>query len=305
MLGLIMLVGFNVGMNVRNQNGHPLHAQSQLQQPQPARPLTLVEAWNVIDTYGKIKQPKAIIVRLQSVDHAADSPTSGEDGRRRVWLATFLRVDSSKLGLVVRLVDGVVAEDSEAPALDGAVGLGRPTLDSPKALALAQATKSGFSSVNEKGQGFHFVLESTQSGSSVVTVMGSFHNKPAMIKFDVATSKVVSTRIFTFALGGVLYSSDAGRTWQASNLENRMVTAVQPDPLKVNVAYATVAEGDKIAVYQTRDQGQTWSPLAALPEAAGDWPFSLSAVAGPSGSVWLVVGTLGWTPLSRHERGSS
>lgn len=266
--------------------------------PTEPHPITLAEAWEIMDAYAKKWQPEATIAILQSADYPGDSALSGQDGRRRAWLATLLGTNPPGDRLIVRLIDGSIVDKAEQPPLDITPIASKPAIDSPKALAIAETAKPGFTFADDKGQGFHFVVEESQEGSLILMVRGAFHGWPAIVSLDAATGGVISSRSLAFAQsGGILYSPDAGETWRASNLEGKMITALYANPLAVDWAYAVAVENGVITIYQTRDGGQTWAALGNLPDAAGDWPFSLGAVIRSRHATSLLVGTASglWT----------
>ncbi|MDY6877750.1 MAG: hypothetical protein SWK90_16330, partial [Chloroflexota bacterium] len=112
-----------------------------------------------------------------------------------------------------------------------------------------------------------------------------------IVSLDATTGAVLAARSLAFGSGGILYSSDTGQTWHASDLTGRMVNAIAADPMMEDQAYATTTQDGQIAIYQTRDGGKTWTLNSTLPDAAGDWPYSSCAVADPSQTTLLFVGT--------------
>lgn len=264
--------------------------QAGLASGQP-RAMTLIEAWDLADKYAQKWQPGAFAALVQSVDSAGEKASSGQDGRRRAWQAILAGTGLTR-ELWVRFVDGVVVEKVEQPSTGRVAGVTRPALDSSRALALAQAAKPGFEPTDQKGTGYHFALERRNGESLVVVVRGTHRGKPAMVDLDANTGAILAARFLTFAdSGGILYSADAGETWSASSLAGKMIPALQADPLTADQAYAAATENGQISTYQTRDGGRTWALMSELPAAAGEWPFALNAVAGPSGAVSLLVGT--------------
>jgi len=277
--------------------------EPRLPQAQKARPVTLLQAWEMLNAHAQKWQSGAKAVWLVSVDHPDDPPSVGQDGRRRAWQAVTLSDKMPNTELWVTLVDGLIAEESkvEGSAFDGntpsavseAASLqGHLPMDSPQALKHALAAKPELGPDNGRGRGFHFTLESSPpSGAPVITVRGVYNDMPAIVSLDAATSTLVAARSLGFGSGGILYSYDLGKTWHASNLTGRMVNAIIADPLAENQAYAVTTEDERIVVYQTQDGGRNWAFGGSLPEAAGDWPFDLEAAIEPSGSVRLLVGT--------------
>src|SRR5690554_6165347 len=85
-------------------NGQPVPATS--------RAMTLLEAWDALDAYGKMSKTQLAIASIQSVDVDGDTAVSGEDGLRRGWAAVLIGEDSS---VWLKLVDGVVTEEIIQP----------------------------------------------------------------------------------------------------------------------------------------------------------------------------------------------
>lgn len=144
------------------------------------------------------------------------------------------------LAAFVSLVDGSIVEETEQPPATDIIPLpgGPLPLDSPDALRRALAVKPDFTSAN--GKGFHFVLERSPEGLLVITVRGVRGRMPAIVSPDATTGEVLVARALTFRSGGILYSADAGRTWHASDLVGKMVTAITADPLMEDQAYAVI-----------------------------------------------------------------
>lgn len=262
--------------------------------PVPPRAMTLLEAWDTLSAYGKTWQTQAAIASIRSFDVDGDTAVSGQDGYRRGWMAVLVGQDAS---LWLRLADGVVVDQTVQPLSPGFSALSRPSVDSPEALASAQAAKPGFgASQDKKGQGFHFVVDLFDENREEIGVMGAVGQWPAQIRLDPHTGAVLSSQIYTYApSGGILYSTDSGQSWKASTLREKMVIALSPDPRQEKRAYAVAAEKESIVLSQSGDSGKTWQLMGHLPQQAGSWPFDLLAFADPSGQVSLLVGT--WNGL--------
>ncbi len=297
---LVTVLGVAVGwqLPVRQTSGNAAQAAQQaLGQP---REMTLLEAWDTLEAWGKAQQPEATVAFLQSVDVDGDTTLAGQDGYRRGWLAVLVSRDTS---LWVRMVDGKIVDRTVQPRSPDFHPLSRPgdmDMDSPKALAIAQAARPAFAvSDDMKGLGFHFALD--RSGDrEVVIVTGMAGRRPARICLDPGTGIVLSSQIYTYApVGGVLYSTDSGHSWKASTLTGKMVIVLARSPLR-DRAYAIAAEKEGIFVYQSDDGGKTWQALGRLPKEAGDWAFDLAAIA-PASRVSLLVGT--WTGIWFSEDG--
>ncbi len=258
----------------------PLRSEvSTIDQSQP-KPITLGEAWDLLDARAKKWQPDAGIADISSVDVQGDSTSSGSDGRRRSWLAFLVRKNHPTTELRVRLVDGTITEEIEQPApSEHTPFANKPTLDSPKALASALAAKPGFQPGTDDIKGFEFLLDGAGDSLPSLRVRGSFHGKPATIGLDINKGTVLSAQIYTWEpLGGILYSSNGGQTWLASSLTGRMVTAIYPDPLHENQGYAAAVQNDHIAIYQTQNGGKTWLHLSDLPDQARDFGATLRVI---------------------------
>lgn len=272
---------------------YSLPEAAQLIQQKPAKPLTLLEAYDLFQTRAQRWQPQGAIAFLQSIDVEGDSRSSGQDGRRRGWAATLVGTGAQSTQLVVRSVDGVIVEESEEPAAPDLVPIpNKPQIDSPKALAVAQTAKQGLGPSADKGRGFHFALDTIPRGSVGILVRASYSGRPALLTIDPTKGSLLSARVRSSEnSGGILYSTDAGQTWQASNLNGQLVTAIYAHPLKEMTAYATVIQQGTIVLYQTQDGGQNWSALGSLPDRAGNWANSLAVVASAKQGLEFVVAT--------------
>lgn len=264
--------------------------------------LTLLEAWEIFDSYGKQWNSDAVIAFIQSIDVPGDTQTAGQDGHRRGWMAVMVTQDAS---LWLSLVEGVIVNQSIQSLPNRLSALVKPTIDSPQALDLARTNKPEFDARRDrKGQGFHFALETSPTGSAEINVLGAVGKRPARIQLDPYTGQVLASQLYTYApTGGILYSSDAGQHWQASNLQGKMITALARDPGQEGWAYAASAERENITIYQTKDGGATWEWLSNLPPQAGDWPFDLIAIRDQTNSLLLLVGTWNglWLSTDRQD----
>lgn len=288
---LFAMLGRALALAQRDQVESVSH-QPLVPQPREAAPVTLAEAWGIVNTYAQQWQPGAKVVALHSIDHAEDALSSGQDGRRRAWRATILSARRPRTELVIALVDGSIQEESRQLVGSDSAPLSRPlALDSPEALRRTLEVRPEFTPESGKGNGFHFALENSPAGSSAITVRGLYGGMPAIVSIDASTGTLLTARSLGFESGGILYSQDAGRTWQASDLIGRMVPAIVPDPLVEGWAYAVTTQDQNIVIYQTQDGGKHWNLFGSLPASAGDWPFDLEAAVGPSREVRLFVGT--------------
>jgi hypothetical protein len=269
------------------------HLLVQRQPPGITKPITLVEAWEIALAYGRQWHNDVAIARLQSTDiNDSASGQAGSDGRRRTWQAVLVSSAWSNPQLWIRITDGVVSDSIEQPASQKLVAIAKkPTLDSPSAIATAMAAEPGFAPGHGKGQGFHFSL-ATKGGTATIGVHGSLRDQPAIIEVDAMNGQVIELRYLTYGpSGGVLYSTDAGVTWIASDLTRQMVTSIAADPIQKGCAYATLVSEESIAVYQTVDNGAHWSLIGQLPQAAGSWPFDILASVDAANRTMLLVGT--------------
>lgn len=92
------------------------------------------------------------------------------------------------------------------------------------------------------------------------------------------------------ASGGVLHSSDAGLTWEASDLVGKWVTGIDMDANRSGRGFASVSTLDGIEVHETTDGGAKWSMIGRLPDAAGTHADEILAVHF-DGDLKLIVGT--------------
>lgn len=254
-----------------------------------ASSLTMLEAWDIFETYSQKENQQFSIALIQSIDTPEDTQQSGFDGRRRGWIGVLLNQSST---LWLTIVDGKIVDRTEQPlSLDLSV-LDRPTMDSPEALAVAQTAKPQFEgSTDKKGQGFHFVFASV-GGQPTISVLGMATGWTARVQIEPRNGLVLSTQIYTYApVGGILYSPDSGNTWLASTLNNRMVMAISPDPRQIDWAYAVTAEVNGIGLYRTQDGGMSWKLMGYLPPEAENWPFDLLVMQIPSSEMLFLVGT--------------
>lgn len=258
-----------------------------------SKALTIKEALIFIEKYYALQQPHRSITSINSIDAPEDGLTSGTDGRRRGWQAILK--DTSKENsqdLWIKLVDGVVVEEELLPTDPGlaVLPIKKLLLDSSELVLLARKVKPNFEAMNNgKGKGFHFSLEGSPD-NLMVSLIGSYQDNTAIVRMDPALGTLLSSIYQNYTSGGILYSSDAGKTWQASSLVGP-VNAIAADPQVERRGFAVGPRDGKIQVYQTMDGGRTWSTLGALPHQAGVWPFSTIAVVDVEENTILLVGT--------------
>ncbi|MFQ6100542.1 MAG: WD40/YVTN/BNR-like repeat-containing protein [Anaerolineae bacterium] len=269
-------------------------------EPQPrseaARVITSEEAWEIAFDYATEWQDDAVLIGLASSD--VDDPnaqTSGGDGRRRTWIANLVSPHSS-LRIRLQITDGVVVEAIEEQGIfDLPPVTEKPLIDSSDALRSVLAERPDFAPGTGKAQGYHFILQLNEDHQSVLLVLGSYKQSPAIGIVDAETGRVLSYRKHTTdSRGAILYSADAGVTWHISDLANNMVTSMTSDPVRENSAYASVVNDDSIQIYQTQNGGRNWQLLSELPSKAGNWVYSTSAIPPTSAidnSTVIVVGT--------------
>jgi len=268
--------------------------------PEIDKPITLHAAWDIAFRYAEEWKRDAAIYGLMSsdIDEISSQPSEdnkvGGDGKRITWIAYFVSPQSN-LRLRVQITNGVIVKAIEEEGYFGNRSFTeKPILDSPEALRIILSGKEGFSYGDGKGKGFHFYLLLDENNVPVIKVMGSHQGSPAVGIVDVKTGSIISyQKYLTDNKGAVLFSSDAGATWNTSNLTGKMVTSIAPDSSDKSKAYASVIEGDRIQIYMTRDQGRSWEQIAQLPHESATWAFNLAT--GPiskaqTASV-IVVGT--------------
>ena len=295
-LGLATLVGAD------NRGGTaPFIARS----VQTARPLTLLEAWDIFDARAKTWKSNSGIASIASVDVEGDSISSGQDGRRRGWLAYIVNQANPPTELLVRLVDGVITQEIEQPAPAELIPFrAKPTLDSPNAVALALSARPNLQPSSEDIRGYSFMLEGANDTPPALKVGGQFNDKPGLVRLNANTGDFLNAQIYSWApIGGILYSPDAGQTWHASDLTGRMVTAIYADPLIKNRSYAAAIQHDHIVIYKTENGGTTWSQLGNLPDQARDFAAALRVVYNSTHQEFFLVST--WTGVWVSSDGQS
>ncbi len=165
-----------------------------------AKPLTLLEAWDVTWEYAQSWSSDSSLIILTSADVDDPDQTPRNDGRRRVWQAFYTSPSLDK-ELHLQIVDGKVTSAIEDGAYDPAIPTitEKPQVDSPTALKSVQAVIPGFSFSVGRGRGFHFGLHADTNGKPIITVVGSSSSRdggqvPITAKLDVATGEVLDTQ---------------------------------------------------------------------------------------------------------------
>ncbi|MCL5109797.1 MAG: hypothetical protein M1401_13190 [Chloroflexi bacterium] len=267
------------------------------QTPSPVqKPTSIFEAWDALAAYAASWRGDALMVEMRSLDDGADPANAGMDGHRLAWGALFVSERTPRLQLSVRYVNGSVVEAiQQGYGGEPLAVLLRPRMDSTDAIRLVLAKVPGFAPAGEmsKGRGLHFVAGS-QSGASPagLVITGQEGGVPLSVEVDTTTGQIVGQKEYAAAkLGGLMYSSDGGRTWRASNLTGVYVAQVAADPTRADSAYALVPDRQFVPLYRTGDAGVTWHTVGSLPADAGNWAFDL-LVLGDEGAVpSLLVGT--------------
>ena len=255
--------------------------------PANLQPVTMIEAWNILVKNSKIRDDQ--IMTLNSANAANDPANAGSDGKRRVWEATLWSSAYPTSEFLVTIQDGSIASEVQQPRNPAYVQLSKPQLDSPRILKIALASKKNFTPDNNKNIGYQYSLEYSKAGNMDIVVQGAYQKIPARITIDASSGNLVGAEYRGFDGGGILYSNDSGKTWQASNLTG-MILKVVADPDVKNHAYAVGTKDQKIVVYETRDGGKDWSLSSELPASAGYWPYDIALAKDSVGQDLLFVG---------------
>jgi hypothetical protein len=274
-----------------------------VERPSPAeeRATSLNEAWDLAWAEATNWRSDAQLVELGAF--GAYEPAdieAGADGRRRYWLARFVARDAT---LFVQIIDGRAVRGMEQ---EGGVEEGearaitvKPAVDSTDFVPLALAGRSGFAGSTGDVNGVGLSLSVEDDGRTVVTVRGRYQERDAIAKVDPSTGSILSwERLAPGSEGGLLYSRDAGATWQASDLVGKLVVDVAPMPGSDGIGYALVENISRMELFETADGGASWSPIGALPEEAGPNGFAVVAVRFEGQDILVVSGKSGvWSSL--------
>ncbi len=272
------------------------------QSPKTPRPLTLKEAYQLLQAHVRKLPEEAVITALQSVDVPGDTADAGQDGRRRGWLGT-LRIPEAQI--IVRVVDGSLVDSVTQLLSIASPALPAPLVDSPEALHRVRSTDPNFGPAEDaKGRGFHFLLSADESGSARIEVVGAIGTRRSKVLVDAQSGRILATQSYTWGKeGGILYSADGGRTWHTSTLRGRMVKAIATDPLDDHVGYAVAPDTAGILLFRTQDSGRSWEEWGHLPLDAGDWPFDIVVIRNGEGHRTWFLGT--WTGVWQSPDGRS
>ncbi|MFZ3070353.1 MAG: hypothetical protein WA110_04435 [Anaerolineaceae bacterium] len=274
---------------------------------------SLVEAKNLI--LSSVHSDNALfLLSLESKNDPSDTTSSGTNGERCRWTGMVTDDLRSSLATIVEIKSGVVEIISEQPRPDGMGVLeGQILIDSADAFKLASNAKEGFGPADDKNIGINFILSSSSNGFLVVTVVGSIREKSAYVTVDVLTGAILKAQVQSFGSGGILYSDDAGESWQASNVDNLMVSGLARDPLQDNHAYATVIVNDRIELFESSDGGATWISIGKLPESSGSWAYDINCTAlgeqryilvGTSSGLLISVDGIHWKDIDNLPGGT-
>jgi hypothetical protein len=262
-------------------------------EPSAGKSLTLAQAWDVASERALYWHTDAKIVQL-STAHPDSDVSDGRDGRRAAWTARASST-SADAQLVMQIVDGEAGEAWENPSAGPEPALQRPIIDSPEAFKIASTSTAALTAgdQNRSAPGFSFTLAAGDDGKAeVIRVMGSIGDLSAYVETD-ATSGAIDARYQQDygSNGALLYSDDAGKTWQASALVGLAVTGVAVDPSEGQVLFATIADSHGIQVHVSRDGGKDWGLLSTLPLDAGTYPQDIAVGSFQATGRTILVGT--------------
>lgn len=166
-----------------------------------AHPLSLLDAWDRVDTYAHAWGSDASLIYLTSADVNDQDSAPRTDGKRRVWQALYTSPAFNKQ-LNVQMVDGEITNAIEDGVHDPGIAVisERPKFDSSDALRQVQAALPDFGASVGRGKGYHFVLQTGASGSSVITVVGSSKSSdgnriPTSVNVDSANGQIVDLSV--------------------------------------------------------------------------------------------------------------
>lgn len=265
--------------------------------PQAPKAVTLNEAWQLALDEGRAWSADASVVSLHSFDRTATGISSepadaGSDGRRAGWEATLIAPSKPLLQLGVQIDGGLPVRSVAVPrAATQPPLIGKPVVDTSAAVAAVRASRPALEPANGRSHGYNFTLGTAESGRVVLSVVGTIRGMPAKVDFDAVSGKKIRMSVYAFAQGGILYSTDGGRTWQASNVAGVQVQKVAIIPNQPDGAYAAGITARAVTIAKTADGGRTWIQAGKLPDAAGPWVTDLT-VGLLDGAVTLAAATL-------------
>ncbi len=250
-----------------------------LQRDAPVQPaaVTLLGAWRIATQAAHTWEPGAALLQLQSVDgtgDAAPGATPGADGRRTTWLGLAAAPGRQDRELRIKLVNGVVVSAVDEPRASSlAAPPGEPTVDSPRALAEAQAARLSFGPGTVKLRGYGFFAEMEQPGL-VVGVVGEYRCFPARVTFDGLTGRLLAAQVAA-PESHLFVSGDLGEHWSSASIGPGFVTGIATDGTS-GTAFVVVNTVTSIELWSTTDGGRSWTKAGLLPEAAATWAYGLA-----------------------------
>jgi hypothetical protein len=286
----VSAVALATGLPARSAEEHP--ARSVLvsrQSPASPRTLAIQDAWTVISTFGQGWDRAATITFLGSIeDEQGTRPDAGSDGLRRSWQARLVAPSHPGAILSVTLRDGMVTEAQVVPWQGSTAAAGRPLVDSTSAIRAVLIARASFAPGFDKSEGIGYFWDASIPG--ILSVRGSLGEEPSVASVDATDGHVVKIETLSPGSGGVIFSTDGGIHWSASNL-NGPIAAVTRDPSTANVGLAVLVSQANLVIFATRDGGATWSELGSLPPDAGLWAYSVTTVPTSQAAPKILVST--------------
>lgn len=265
-----------------------------LSNPGASNPISLHQAWEIAIGQAKQYAPNARLVKLASAGHSGDTASSGLDGKRLSWLAIAVSSDDEWW---LMITNGAITNVTQKSRTVNLLPLEKPVLDSPEALNLALKSKPEFKPETELGWGYHFALtyirdeEGASPNPLVITAIGAEHRRTSIVSINALDGRLEQAKNQVFDGGGILFSKDAGKTWNLSNLADVFVTKIARDLWVDQKGYAAATRAGRIVVYATENGGESWQLWGALPAAAEDWPFCIEVVGSDPSSRQIWIGT--------------
>ena len=139
-----------------------------------ARPLTLLDAWDMSWKYAHTWGSDAALIYLTSADVDDQDQTPRTDGRRRVWQALYTSPSLNKQ-LNLQIIDGEIVRAIEDGIHDPGIAVitEKPQIDSPDALKEVQIAVPDFDSSVGRGRGYLYILQTSMGGAPVISIVGS------------------------------------------------------------------------------------------------------------------------------------